>query len=73
MQFTKSNKLEIITCIPKTGKQKQFLKNWRPISLLNVVYKIASGCIAERLKTKLNKLINRDQTGFIKGRFIGEI
>ena len=41
-------------------------------SLLNVVYKIASGCIAERLKTKLNKLINRDQTGFIKGRFIGE-
>ena len=72
LQFSDSNKLGIITCIPKTGKPKQFLKNWRPISLLNVVYKIASGCIAKRMKTKLGKLINRGQTGFIKGRFIGE-
>lgn len=48
------------------------MKNWRPITLLNVIYKIASGCIAERLKTVLSKLISSDQTGFIKGRYIGE-
>lgn len=72
--FTKSNKLGVITCLPKAGKQKQFLKNWRQIqiSLLNVLYKIASGCIANRIKTVLYKLINEDQTGFLKGRFIGE-
>lgn len=72
LQFSSPNKLSIITCIPKAGKPKQFLKNWRPISLLNIVYKLASGCIAERIKTVLDKLINRDQTGFLKGRFIGE-
>ena len=70
--FSEQNKLGIITCIPKAGKPKQFLKNWRPISLLNVVYKLASGCIAERIKGFLDKIIHCDQTGFIKGRFIGE-
>lgn len=64
--------LGIMTCLPKAEKQKQFLKNWRPISLLNVVYKVASGCIANKIKSLLDKLINKDQTGFIKGRFIGE-
>lgn len=72
LYFTESNKLGIITCLPKAGKQKQFLKNWRPISLLNVVYKVASGCIVNRIKSLLDKLLNKDQTGFIKGRFIGE-
>ena len=56
----------------KRNKPKQFIKNWRPITLLNVIYKIASGCIAERLKTVLTKLIPSDQTGFISGRYIGE-
>ena len=62
----------IITCIPKEGKPKQFLKNWRPITLLNTVYKIASGVISTRIKSVLNKLISKDQTGFLKGRYIGE-
>jgi len=48
------------------------MKNWRPISLLNVVYKIASGSIANRIKTILNQIISENQTGFIKGRYIGE-
>ena len=62
----------LITCLPKGDKPKQFLKNWRPITLLNVVYKIASACIAERIKTILTDLISEDQTGFISGRYIGE-
>lgn len=62
----------LITCLPKGDKPKQFLKNWRPITLLNVIYKIASGCIAERIKSVLSKLISEDQTGFINGRYIGE-
>ena len=74
--FTKSlsstQKQGLITCLPKGKKPKQFLKNWRPISLLNVEYKIASACIAERIKKFLPKIIDEDQKGFVKGRFIGE-
>ena len=40
----------IITCLPKSNKDRTLLKNWRPISLLSVIYKLASGIIAERLK-----------------------
>jgi hypothetical protein len=62
----------VITCLPKPGKDRTFLKNWRPISLLNVVYKLASSVIANRLKKILNEIIHNDQKGFIAGRFIGE-
>ena len=62
----------IITCIPKDNKPRHFVKNFRPISLLNCVYQIASGVIAARIKSTLHKLIHSDQTGFIAGRYIGE-
>ena len=52
-------------------KIKQFLKNWRPITLLNTVYKIAFSRIAARLMTALPKLIGDDQKVFLKGRNIG--
>ena len=62
----------IISCLPKGNKQRDLLKNWRPISLSSVLFKIASSCIAARLKPLLPKLIDNAQTGFIKGRFIDE-
>ena len=62
----------VITCLPKGDKPKQYLKNWRPITLLNVIYKLASGCIAERMKLILNKLISNKQSGFMSGRYIDE-
>ena len=61
-----------ITCIPKGDKPKRLLSNWRPISLLNVIYKLASACIPERLKRLLHYLINEDQTGFMSRRYIGD-
>lgn len=67
-----TQKQGIITLIPKENKPRQFLKNWRPITLLNTVYKLASGTIANRLKSVLDSLIDNDQIGFIKGRYIGE-
>jgi hypothetical protein len=45
-ELSSTQKQGIITCIPKEGKSKYQLSNWRPISLLNVIYKIGSGCIA---------------------------
>ena len=62
----------VITCIPKENKPRRFLKNWRPITLLNTVYKIASACIAERFKSALPKIIGEEQKGFLTGRDIGE-
>ena len=71
-ELSVTQKEGIITCIPKDNKPCQFITNYRPISLLNCVYKIGSGAIANRLKSTLNKLIHKDQTGFISGRYLGE-
>ena len=58
--------------IPKKNKAAKLLKNWRPITLLNRDYKIASKCIASRIQKFLSRLIDNDQTGFLKNKFIGE-
>ncbi|WP_419617700.1 hypothetical protein, partial [Thiolapillus sp.] len=70
-ELSSTQKEGVIICIPKGDKAKDLIKNWRPISLLNVVYKIGSTCIANRLKLVLPSLINEDQTGFMTNRFIG--
>lgn len=62
----------VINLIPKKDKNPIYLKNWRPISLLNTDYKLLAKCIALRVKRVLPNVINGDQTGFLKGRFIGE-
>lgn len=49
------------------------LKNQRSIRLLCVVYKMSPGCIANRIQSFLDKLINKNQTGFIKGSLFEEI
>lgn len=71
-ELSSTQKEGVIVCIPKGDKPREFIKNWRPISLLNVVYKIGSAAIANRLKPVLPTLINNDQTGFIKNRYIGD-
>lgn len=71
-ELTNLQKQGIITLLPKTGKESIFLSNWRPISLLNVDYKIATKSIANRIKKVLPNVISSEQTGFMKGRYIGE-
>ena len=48
------------------------MRNWRPISLLNVDLKTISKAIASRLKTVLPSIISSEQTAYIKKRFVGE-
>ena len=67
-----SHRESVVTPIPKQGKPKDSLKGWRPISLLNVDFKIVSAAIANRLKTVMHQLISSTQTAYIAGRFIGE-
>ena len=70
--LTELQKQSIITLIPKENKDITSLDNWRPISLLNVDYKIATKVIANRIKQIITKIVDNSQTGFIKGRYIGE-
>jgi hypothetical protein len=57
----------LLTLIYKKGDER-LLKNWRPISLLNVDYKIGSKALASRLKKVLGKIIHPGQTCGVKGR-----
>ena len=61
-----------ITLIPKDENDLTVLNSWQPLTLLNVDYKILARVIAKRVESKLSKLIHSDQTGFVKGRFIGK-
>ena len=61
----------VITLLPKTDKDQVFIKNHRPITLLNTDYKIIAKVMANRLKLFLHEIIHEDQTGFMKGRIIG--
>jgi exonuclease III len=62
----------VINLIPKKDKDVRFLKNWRPISLLNTDYKILTKAMAVRLKQVLPTVINPDQVAYLKGRYIGQ-
>jgi exonuclease III len=70
-ELSTSQKQAIITLLDK-GKDRLRIENWRPISLLNVDYKIISKVIAQRLENMMPKLVGLNQTGFIKGRFIND-
>ena len=67
-----SQRLGIISLIPKKNKNLGYLSNWRPISLLSNDYKIATKVIAIRIEKVLPKIIHSSQTGYVKGRNIGE-
>ena len=71
-QFSVTQRRGIIKLIPKKDTEPYVIKNWRPITLLNCDYKIAAKALANRLKKVLPKLVNSDQTGVMKDRFIGE-
>ena len=62
----------ILSIIPKKDKDTRYLNNWRPLTLLNTDYKILTKLLAMRLQKVLPSLISPDQTGYLKGRYIGE-
>ena len=62
----------IIVLLPKANKPRDLVKSYRPITLLNVGYKIISSTIANRLKGVMQKIIDTCQSAYLKGRFIGD-
>ena len=60
----------IINLIPKKGRDTRYLKNLRPITLLNSDYKIIEKALANRMIPALDDIIDEDQKGFLPGRRI---
>ena len=67
-----SQRQAVITLIEKKGEDKRFMKNWQPISLINVDTKIASKALAARMENVLTSIVHCNQTAYVKDRYIGE-
>lgn len=57
-----------ISLLLKPNKNPLEYSSYRPLSLLNVDFKILSKLLALRLDRLVPSLISLDQTGFVKGR-----
>ena len=71
-ELSHSQKQATIKLIEKKDRDKKLIKNWRPISLLNIDTKLISKVLAGRLKNVLPSLITSHQTAYVNGRFISE-
>ncbi len=69
-EMSTTMKQGVISLIAKPDKDPHLLKNWRPISLLTIDYKLITSVFANRLRKGLNNIISEYQTGFLKGRHI---
>ena len=71
-EMSVSQRRGVITLLSKEDSNLLLLSNMRPITLLNTDYKIASKVIVKRIERVLPSIIHPDQTGFMKGRYIGQ-
>jgi Reverse transcriptase (RNA-dependent DNA polymerase) len=67
-----SHQRSYLRLIPKPGKDKRELKNWRPITLSNCDHKLITKTYNNRLLKIITDYITPTQTAYIKGRNIAD-
>ncbi|CAF3744353.1 unnamed protein product, partial [Rotaria socialis] len=60
----------LLTLLKKGSEFKGTMKSFRPLSLMNIDYKIITKVLSSRLKKVMNKIIHYNQTSGIPGRTI---
>ncbi|CAI5947286.1 unnamed protein product [Closterium sp. NIES-65] len=76
-EFSQSSSLptsvkDAVTILLHKKGAKEQLDNYRPITLLNISYKLLARVLASRIKKVLHRVISREQFGFIPGRRISD-
>ena len=61
-----------IKLFEKNDRAKRFIKNWRPISLLNIYVKLISKVLSNRIQNVLLNLISNNQNAYVANGFISE-
>lgn len=70
--FERSFNATFIALIPKKKGAKEF-RDFRPIILIGIIYKLISKVLTERLKGVMTKLVDSQQITFINGRQIMDV
>ena len=70
--FSRDVNLALISLLLKKDKDPVDCASYRPLSLLNADLKIYAKVLAIRIQNHMPKLVNCDQTGFIKGRMAAD-
>ena len=70
-ELAETHNYSIIKLLFKKNNREE-LKNYRPISLANIDYKLLANVSASRLHTVIGKLVSPEQTAYIRGRYIEE-
>ena len=71
-ELSTCQKQAIINLIEKKDGDKRLIKNWRPISLLNVDMKLISKALASSLKSVISFIVNENQVPYVSNWFISE-
>ena len=71
--MTPSQCRAIISHLDKKDKDLLWIKNWRPLSMLDVDYKILTKIMGNHLKEALPEVISHSQKGFLADRYIRSI